>query len=193
MKSHVINKKDFADLCKYVEKYDSDREVMIKQTRNVLKLSKQIINAVNRGQAAKALVDKMKETLAKVNKIGNHKLFSEGFYRVAVQEYVEAVCYYHLEKNGRLPTSKELNVDPEHYLLGVCDLSGEMVRKAVNLAIKGKYSEVVRIKDFVDSLYFQLSKFDFRNSDLRKKYDAVRWDLKRIEDLVLELKMRGIV
>lgn len=72
-------------------------------------------------------------------------------------------------------------------------MTGELVRRAVFLAGKGKYEDVVKIKDFVDEIYGQLIKFDFRNSDLRRKFDSIKYDLKKLEDLVLQLKLNKII
>ena len=50
---------------------------------------------------------------------------------------------------------------------------------------------VVEIRDVVDEIYGELLKFDFRDSDLRRKFDSVKYDLKKLEDLLLELKLKG--
>ena len=33
--------------------------------------------------------------------------------------------------------------------------------------------------------------FDFRNSELRRKFDGIKWELKKLEDLSIELKLKG--
>ena len=81
----------------------------------------------------------------------------------------------------------------ENYLLGLCDLVGEVVRRSINLAIKGKFDAAVEAKEFVAELYYQLSKFDFRNSELRRKFDGMKYELKKLEDLVLDLKLKGMI
>ena len=57
-----------------------------------------------------------------------------------------------------------MGADSENYLLGCCDLVGELMRNAVNSGIKGDYRAAFEIKIFVDDLYNELMKFDFRNS-----------------------------
>jgi predicted translin family RNA/ssDNA-binding protein len=112
----------------------------------------------------------------------------EGSYKVAIQEYVEALLYYNFIKDGKLV---ELNVTTEHFVLGLADLPGELVRKAVFLAGKRKISKVIEIKEKVDLIYGELLKFDFRDNDIRRKVDAVKYDLRKLEDLVLDLKLKG--
>jgi len=91
----------------------------------------------------------------------------------------------------KIVTHKFLKVTTEHYLLGLIDLTGELGRKAVQLAGKGDFKEVVLIRDAVSEIYGELLKFDFRDSDMRRKFDSVKYDLKKLEDLVLDLKLKG--
>ena len=115
------------------------------------------------------------------------KLLFEGSYKVAIQEYVEAILYYNFIKTGKLI---DLKVSATHYILGLADLPGELVRKAVYFAGKGKVEQVIKIKDEVDQIYGELLKFDFRNNEVRKKVDGIKYDLRKLEDLVLDLKLR---
>ena len=69
-------------------------------------------------------------------------------------------------------------------------MPGELVRKAVFLAGKGQVAKVGKIKDEVDMIYGELLKFDFRSNDIRRKVDAVKYDLRKLEDLVLDLKLK---
>jgi translin len=181
---------NFEKIRKMIKDYDSDRENLIKKSRDVLKLSKQIIYAVHRGDSATKLVKQIEAEKKQLEKIAKHnnKLAYEGSYKVAIQEYVEAILYYNFVKTGKLV---DLKVLPEHFVLGLADLPGELVRKAVFLAGKGKIKEVFKIKEEVDMIYGELLKFDFRNNDVRRKVDAVKYDLRKLEDLVLDLKLKG--
>ena len=66
-----------------------------------------------------------------------------------------------------------------------------MVRKAVFLAGKGEVKKVGEIKDAVDHIYGELLDFDFRDNEIRRKVDSVKYDLRKLEDLVLDLKLKG--
>ncbi len=182
----------FTELRKDIHTYDTEREKLIKQSRVVLKLSKQIIYAVHRDEIKEAarLIKQIQAEKKKLDSIAQHnrKMGSEGSYKVAIQEYVEAILYFHFVKNGELIN---LNVATEHFVLGLADLPGELVRKAVYLAGKGEVEKVNKIKDEVDMIYGELLKFDFRNNDIRRKVDSVKYDLRKLEDLVLDLKLKG--
>jgi len=174
-----------------IKAYDSHRELLIKKSRDVLKLSKQLIYSIHRDdmKAAAQLLKRIEQEKKKLDDISKHskRLSCEGSYKVAVQEYVEAVLYYNFVKKGQLVN---LSVAPEHFVLGLADLPGELVRKAVFLAGKGHVDKVGKIKDEVDYIYGELLKFDFRDNETRRKVDAVKYDLRKLEDLVLDLKLK---
>ncbi|MBW2995071.1 hypothetical protein KY312_01860 [Candidatus Woesearchaeota archaeon] len=189
----MVNKKDFQEMRNKIEKYDEKREELIKESRDVLKLSKQIVYSIHRNELviAEKNVKVIKELTKKLaDKVKKDPKLDIGSFKTAVQEFVEAVCYYYYVKSKKLPTHKELNVGSEYYLLGVCDLTGELVRNAVNAGIKSETKKVIEIKEFVEELYDELMQFDFRNSELRKKADQVKWDLKKLDDLVFSLKVK---
>lgn len=190
----MINKKEFEKLRKEVHGYDSEREKLIKKSRDVLKLSKQIIYAVHRDElvAAATLIKNIEKEKKRLEEIAKHSraLLFEGSYKVAMQEYVEALLYYGFMKDGQLMDRDELRVRVNHYLLGLCDLTGELVRKAVFLAGKGKIDRVVQIKELVDEIYGELLKFDFRDNEARRKFDSIKYDLRKLEDLVLDLTLK---
>ncbi len=190
----MLNKSDLASMRNEVLEYDAQRELLIKKSRDVLKLSKQVIYAVHRDelkQAEKLITDIEKEKAA-LQKIAKHSpdMLSEGSYKVALQEYAEALLYFSFIKDSKLATRKELDIPTFHYILGLCDLTGELVRKAVYLAGKGHNEAVTKIKELVDSVYGELLAFDFRDNETRRKFDAVKYDLKKLEDLVLQLKLK---
>lgn len=181
----------FVKLQKHLQDYDSERENLIKKSRDVLKLTKQLIYAVHREELkeAAALLQKLEKEKKEIDAIAskNRRLECEGSYKVAEQEYVEAVLYYSFVKEGKLI---DLNVAPEHFVLGLSDLPGELGRKAVFLAGKGEVEAVLKIKDEVDQIYGELLRFDFRDNEIRRKVDAVKYELRKLEDLVLELQLR---
>ncbi|MBS3139102.1 hypothetical protein J4207_05340 [Candidatus Woesearchaeota archaeon] len=191
----MLNKSDFASMRQEILAYDEQRELLIKKSRDVLKLSKQVIYAVHRDELKQAeeLIEDIKKEKSALEKFAKHSILmeSEGSYRIALQEYAEALLYHSVVKSEKLATRKELDLETIYYILGLCDLTGELVRKAVYLAGKGKVKDVIRIKELVDTLYGELLSFDFRENEIRRKFDSMKYDLKKLEDLVLELKLKG--
>ncbi len=190
----MLDKHEFADMRRVFLEFDEQREELIKKSRDVLKLTKQVIYAVHRDdmKEADALVKEMQKQLKLLNEYvkKNQKMYHQGSYKVAIQEYVEAMLYYTYAKDSHLMTRAELGVETDYYLLGLCDLSGELARKAISAASRGKYQEPFIIKDFLTSIYEELLKFDIRDGELRSKFDGIKYDLKKLEDICFELKIK---
>lgn len=188
----MLDKKDLETIKRGIDAIEKERDTVIRTSRDVVKLSKKVIYALHRNDTASAgkavaEMDKVFKALSASAK--SPKILSSGSYKVAVQEYVEAFCFYELMKNNRIPANSKLKLDPEFYLMGLIDLTGELVRKAINSAIKGDYKTSVRLKELVSELYDELLLFDFAGGELRKKFDSVKYDLKKLDDLVLSLKL----
>ena len=180
--------KGFDKIRKELRKIEDNREKAITNSRNIINLSKQIIYSVHRDNLNKA-GEQVREIQKKIKSL-NPETYETQIVNVAFQEYAEAVCYYEFVKNNKLPTFAELKIDPVNYLMGLCDLTGELGRKAVRDIIKKKYSEVIKIRDFVDEIHGEFLNFDLRNSELRRKSDSIKWNLKKLEDLALSIKDR---
>jgi len=182
---------------KELEKFDKDREIIIKRSRDILKDSKRAIYSVHREDLKEAanLIKKAESEISKLKAIikKNPLLDSVHAFNAGLQEYAEAACYFGFVKNKKIPTKKQLKIGAEDYLMGICDLTGELGRRAVNLSVKKKYNEVLKIRELVDDIYGEFLKFNLRNSELRKKSDSIKWNLKKIEDIVYDLKTKGLL
>ncbi len=190
----MINKKDFWELINELASYDAQREIMIKKSRDVLKLSKQLIYALHRDnqKEADSIAGKLQKEKKELDKLTvSHKgMDFEGSYSEALQEFVEAWCYYEFVKNKKIPSNNELKVDAEAYLGGISDLTGELTRKAVLMTIAKDFKTVEEIKALVEEIHALFLKMDLRNSNLRKKADAIKWNLKKLEDVMYDIRMK---
>ncbi|HLF54218.1 MAG TPA: hypothetical protein VI612_00670 [Candidatus Nanoarchaeia archaeon] len=191
----MLDKKAFAEMRKYMEAFDALREQLIAMSRAVLKSSKAAIYAAHREDMKEAgkLLSDAKSSIVKIEaliKKDPHLVSSTGAYSDALEEYTEASCYVHYLKTNNIPTAKQLGIDVEVYLPALSDLVGELVRKAVNSSIKGDYKASLAIKDFVSELYNELMLFDWRNTPVRRKFDAIKYGLEKLEDLALKIKFK---
>lgn len=184
----MINAGEFAEIRKELKQSEEKREETIRKSRDIIMLSKQIIYSAQRGdlKKAEALCSEIRKAVSLLPK----EYCGTDMESVAVQEYVEAVCFFEFVKNRKLMTRKELSADTENYLLGLCDLTGELVRQAVNAAINKRYEEALQIKDFVSEIYGEFLQFDLRGGQLRNKADSIKWNLKKLEDLALGISIK---
>ncbi len=190
----MLSKKEFKGIGKELSQIDQQREVLIKKSRDVLKLSKQLIYSLHRNNLNEInkLLKGVNSEKSKLDNIANKykKLTYEGSYSEALQEYVEAICYYSFIKGISVPTRSSLKVGTEDYLMGICDLTGELARKAVALTVQKDYKSVKKIKGLVEEIYGEFLKFNLRNSYLRKKSDSIKWNLKKIEEIMYDIHKR---
>jgi len=184
----MITKKDVTEMEEYVKQEDSMREELIIQSRLVLKDSKSAIYSIHRGELkeGKKLIDSAALVLKRMDvilkKYPHLKYSSDNAY----EEYCEACLFYGFI-NGKLPNAKSLNVDSIIYLQSLSDFTGELARKAVIDATAKKGVEVKKIRDLIDEVYGIMIRFDLRNGELRKKADAIKWNLNKVEELLHSL------
>lgn len=186
----MIDKSEFEKIRKELEKLDKNRESAIQKSREIIKLSKQIIYSLHRNdiKTAKDLIKKIK--LDKSFLQQKHFESDTDMPNVALQEYVEATCYFEFITASRIPTRKELNVPVDAYLGGLADLTGELVRKALDDLINNRFEHAVKIKELVEEIYGEFLKLDFRNSELRKKADSIKWNLNKLQEVIFEAGLK---
>ena len=192
----MIDKKDILDIKKIIAESDQTRENIIITSRGILKNSKKAIYAVHRKdiKGAVKLITEAEKDIKKVDKIisGYSKLeFSTSFFS-ALQEYVEAKTFIAFISGKKIPGFSELSVSVDNYLLGLCDLAGELERVAVNSAIERDFELVYKIRDFLLELQDLFLELNLSNGELRKKSDSIKWILKKVESVIYDIKMNGM-
>ena len=190
----MIDKKLFSNLKTELERYDADREEVIKACRDVLKASKGAIYAVHRNEhaTAKSQLEDAKKVLARIAaKVkANPRLVAVGSIHEAQEEYAEGACYYGLMVDKKLPSYNDLKVDIEPYLGGLCDMVGELTRKAINSAIDDDIKTAMHIRQLVRDIFEELNRLELRNIPARRKFDSIKYGLEKLEDLALQLKLK---
>jgi len=188
----MINKTFIQKLKKDYSENNSGRRQIISLSNIVLHDSKRVIFALHRGD-----IEKSKERLIEIEKIlkkleknfGVKRLREEGSYKAGVEEYVEAKTFYLVISGKKIDKIKEVNLGYDSYIGGICDLTGELVRRAINFASDGKIDEVEKIKNIINDILAELVEFDL-TSYLRTKYDQARGNLRKIEQINYEIKIR---
>jgi predicted translin family RNA/ssDNA-binding protein len=190
----MIDKKIFSKLRKELEDKDLVREKLIINSRPIIKESKQAIYALHKDSIAEAKksIDSAKKALNSLKDlIKNNPTLDVGAYNAALQEYTEAITYYYFVTDGKLISNEDIDVDAENYLLGICDLTGELARRAVFCVVNDKFKEVTKIQSFVETIHNEFLEFELRNGEIRKKSDSIKWNMKKIEEIMYDLKIRG--
>ncbi|KAL0099208.1 hypothetical protein PUN28_020051 [Cardiocondyla obscurior] len=85
------------------------------------------------------------------------------------------------------------HLDLEDFLLGLLQLSAELSRFAVNSVTNGHYHWPMQIATFVNNLNAGFRLLNLKNDILRKRFDALKYDVKKIEEVVYDLCIRGLI
>ena len=90
-------------------------------------------------------------------------------------------------------TNLTVHIPLEDYLHGVCNLFSELSRLCVNSVTRGDFNTPVRIKDFLIELNGAFRLLNFKNDNLRKRFDGLKYDIKKVEEIVYDLSVRGLI
>ena len=85
------------------------------------------------------------------------------------------------------------HLDLEDYLAGITQLSNELSRLVVNAVTHGDYERPKRIATFLNNLDAGFRLLNLKNDMLRKKFDSLKYDLKKVEEVVYDLSIRNLL
>ena|SRR3989338_9712845 len=190
----MLNKPFFKNLKKDYDRRSSERRQIISAANTVLHDSKRVIFALHRGDinAAKKSLADIETTLKKLDKQFSYsRLIQEGAYNAGVEEYVEAKLFCNVISGEKIDGIKGVTLSTDAYLGGISDLTGELVRLATNEAAKGNFAEVEKLKTIVADVLAELVEFDITGY-LRTKYDQAKTNLRKIEQISYEVKLRSL-
>ena len=189
----MINDKFLEQLRKEYCANETARRQIISAANNILFAAKKNIFAIQRNDfktAEEKMANIEKELKSLEKRFGATRLYNEGTYKAAVEEYLEGKTLYTVIKKKKIEAYKGLSLNYESYLGGICDMIGELVRHATNQAAKGKFSEVAKIKKIAEDIMGQLIDFDLTGY-LRTKYDQARGHLRKLEQMAYEIKLKN--
>jgi predicted translin family RNA/ssDNA-binding protein len=189
----MLNPKLFQHLKKDFDFYGEERRQLIAASNDALMKAKQAIFAFHRddlkgGNALLVEVEVIFHDLEKKFK-QEEKLRHEGSYRAALEEYIEAKFFGGFLEGKKINFIKDLEIDADSYLAGLCDFTGELVRKAVLSATEKKFKKVEELVGGVKDIIAELIKFNLTGY-LRTKYDQAKQNLRRAEEVLYDVKMR---
>ncbi|MBN1326164.1 hypothetical protein JW977_04285 [Candidatus Falkowbacteria bacterium] len=189
----MLDKKFFNKIKKEYDSYDVGRRIIIRHSNDILKFAKQAIFALHRENLKEADTTlKEAEKLFKYlgTKIKQEEgLKYEGAYLAAVEEFIEAKLFEQYIKTGKVGEIKGYKFEAESYLGGICDFTGEVVRRGIFLATKRRYKEVEKCWEIIDSVIHELIQFNLIGS-IRPKYDQAKNNLRKIEEIMYDLEIK---
>ncbi|KXN83588.1 Translin-associated protein X [Leucoagaricus sp. SymC.cos] len=192
-----------------IDDYNDRRERLIKASRDVTNLSKKVIFLLHRialeddetsySRAAKRGVSKLRE-VQDIYAGLTHELVGDRFWRFqrqvspGLQEYIEALSFAHYLQHGTLiPFEAYFPLTVSDYLLGLSDLTGELMRFAISglSSHKGGRAKATQVCAFVRACKADFEQYTPFVPDLRKKQAVTGQSLEKIEDAAYTIVVRS--
>lgn len=183
-------------LKKPIKEYQKTQDLMYKiqkLSNEIRARSKKAIALLRRDnlEESKRIISETEDNFRKIYKIikKNGSLTSQGFYREAVEEYIEAITFYNFLTKSKSGIPNFIKVGPEEVISGICDFTGEIVRRAITIASVNNFEKLVRYKNTIEDIVEELTKIGFRGK-IRQKYDETERNLRKIENIIYDIKLK---
>jgi predicted translin family RNA/ssDNA-binding protein len=114
----------------------------------------------------------------------------EGSVVAMVEEYLEAEMYVGYVKTGEFVVPEGFAEDAEAVIGAICDVTGELQRRQVMLAVAGDAQGVRKITGVIRDMVAQLMAMDLEGV-LRTKGDQAKHSLRRAEDVEYDMVVKS--
>ena len=174
--------------------YDKLREGVIKDSRDVQKLSKQAIFSIHRGnlgQSSKQLDEAISKAKVIMEIVNQHPLLRNGAFSNSLEEWAEGAITLEWAKSGRVLSKQEVGngiLNNHEYVGALSDFTGEIGRMAVASASRRDIDAVRKVQQAGIAISQNLMQIN-TGGKFTKKVDAVNTNLRKVEDIVYDLSM----
>jgi predicted translin family RNA/ssDNA-binding protein len=106
------------------------------------------------------------------------------------------LCSYivdHIIVPVNLKDRDAFHITIEEYLQSLITLIEELARLAINSVTLGDYKRPLQISKFVKDLHAGFQILNLKNDSLRKRSDSIKYNVKKIEDVVYDLSLRNLI
>jgi translin len=166
------------DMERDLEEKDAVRELALKSSRAVARLSVSAVGSLHREKEVGRYLDEAREEASKLGSLlkEHPDLFFSGFVENAHQDMTEAAVAYSLLRDAPLPRPEDLGVTNRAYLLGLGDVVGELRRHALERLGKGDVEAGQEALEAMEVLYEGLMRFDYPRAvaAVKRKQDIAR-------------------
>lgn len=173
--------------------FGKKRIELMKLSGDILRFSKQMIFSLHRNDmaAGKSFLAQSEKLLKKADDLlrDDYHLESEGNYKAATEEFVEAKLFYDFLLKKKINFYEKYKIGTDEYIGGLADFTGELVRRSILEATKRNDPEVKRIHEVIDLVVMKLSEFHVAGKN-RQKFDDAKRNLKKVEEILYDLEIR---
>lgn len=171
----IINKIE-----KQIDDKEKKREFAIRYSRNIIISSRKSMQHLHQGhfREAEDLLLMSSTTLKELYDAikAYPDLGTAGFVENAAQEFVEAQCLLNILQDKDLPDPDTIQTTYTSYLEGLCDVIGELRRKALDTILNGEFKEAYHYLTIMEEIYDAILRFDYPSSlvPIKRKQDIAR-------------------
>jgi len=161
-----------------LDEKDEVRELAIKSSRTIARLSGSAIQGMHRGQDVEAMLRETREEILKLRSLlkDHPDLYHAGLVEGAMQEVGEAFLVHAILTQEALPGPKELGITDNAYLLGLGDVVGELRRFSLEHLRHGDIKVASSFLEKMERILDALMRFDYPTAlvALKRKQDVAR-------------------
>ena len=166
------------DIDDQIEDKDTVRELVMKSSRAIRRISKKVIQEIHRGNECR---EELQEALGEVSKIksivdDHPELYHAGFLRNGFQEFAEAHILWSMDNDEEPKTPEELDITPSSYVLGLADVVGELRRMVLDELAEGNVERARELHGKMEDIKNMLMEFEYPNAllPIKNKQDMAR-------------------
>lgn len=157
---------------------DTVRELVMKSSRAIRRISKNVIQDIHRGENCKGKLQEALEEVTKIKSIvdDHPELYHAGFLRNGFQELAEAHILLAISEGEEPKSPEELEITPSSYVLGLADVVGELRRMVLDQLSEGNVEKARELHEKMEEIKNMIMDFDYPNAILpiRNKQDIAR-------------------
>mmetsp|Transcript_20133 Transcript_20133/g.56627 ORF Transcript_20133/g.56627 Transcript_20133/m.56627 type:complete len:228 (-) Transcript_20133:28-711(-) len=86
-----------------------------------------------------------------------------------------------------------VRISLEDFLFAVLHLPAELTRLSANVVVQHNYDLPVKIAHFIGELMRSFQQLSLKNDRIRRKFDGLKYELTKAEDILFHLRIRGLV
>ncbi len=189
----MLDKKFLQTVRKELLAYAQKRREVIKFAGDAQFLAKKTIFSLQGGNIneAKNSLNEAKKILITLSKRYKNTadLFDEGSFKAALEEYVEAELFLSFVEGKKISKIKDLKIDSDIYIGGLCDVPGEILRFAIKAATERNIIEVKRCYKMVEEIINELIDMNLTGYN-RQKFDQAKQALNKLQQVVYEVSLK---
>ncbi len=165
---------------KQINNKDKIREQALKISREIIINCRKAIQLIHRNlmDESQKYIKESSSKLAELYKLTKEypDLYHSGFVENAAQEYAEANCLFNIEKGLDLPDPDNLKTTYSSYLMGLCDVVGELRRAALDFILTGETTKANQYLVYMDKIYDSIMTFDYPSGliPIKRRQDILR-------------------